>query len=85
MAHSPREYLRRIWFDTVVYQPEMIRHLIDVVGVSQVVVGTDYPYDMGDYRVHELIEAVQGLTADERAKILGGNAVELLGLSRVLR
>jgi aminocarboxymuconate-semialdehyde decarboxylase len=78
MAHAPSEYLKRIWFDCLVYSPRAVRALIDAVGVSQVVVGTDYPFDMGYYDVHALIRATPGLTADERAAILGGNAESLL-------
>jgi len=78
MRHQPSEYLRRIWFDSLVYDPAALRRLIDVVGASQVVVGTDYPFDMGHYDVHGLVGAVPGLTPAERAAILGGNAQRLL-------
>ena len=75
---SPREYLRRIWFDTVVYEPRALRNLIDEVGVSQVVAGTDYPYDMGAWDVAGLLAAVPGLDDAGRAAIAGGNARRLL-------
>ncbi len=76
----PAEYLRQIWFDTVVYEPHALRYLIDQVGVSQIVVGTDYPFDMGEYQVHRLIDLVEGLSTEEKERILGGNAGTLLGL-----
>ena len=44
--HAPHEYLTRIWFDSIVYEPMALRQLIDRVGISQVVVGTDYPFDI---------------------------------------
>jgi len=75
------EYLRRIWFDTLVYEPQALRHLIDVVGVSQLVVGTDYPFDMGHEDPRGLVNATAGLNDTERAAILGGNALSLLGMS----
>jgi aminocarboxymuconate-semialdehyde decarboxylase len=78
MAHPPSAYLKRIWFDCLVYSPEALRKLIDEVGVSQIVVGTDYPFDMGYYDIHALIGATAGLSAAERAAILGGTADELL-------
>jgi aminocarboxymuconate-semialdehyde decarboxylase len=78
MAYAPSEYLKRIWFDCLVHSPRAVRALIDAVGVSQVVVGTDYPFDMGYYDVHALIRDTPGLTADERAAILGGNAESFL-------
>jgi aminocarboxymuconate-semialdehyde decarboxylase len=77
----PMEYLRKIWFDTLVYEPGALRHLINTVGASQVVVGSDYPFDMGHYDPHGLLAATQGLTEGERGAILGGNAAILLGLT----
>jgi aminocarboxymuconate-semialdehyde decarboxylase len=79
MQRPPSEYLRQIWFDTLVYTPQALAHLISQVGVSQVVVGTDYPFDMGAYDVHALVDAVPGLSEQERVAILGGNALRLLG------
>jgi aminocarboxymuconate-semialdehyde decarboxylase len=80
MQRPPSEYLRRIHFDSLVYTPANLRQLVAQVGVSQVVVGTDYPFDMGSYDVHALIESVESLSAEDRAAILGGNARRLLGL-----
>lgn len=79
-ARPPIEYLKRIWFDSVVYEPETLRHLVELVGASQLVVGTDYPFDMGSYRVHELVAAIDGLGDDERRAVLGGTAARLFSL-----
>jgi aminocarboxymuconate-semialdehyde decarboxylase len=76
--HPPSHYLRQVWFDSVVYDPATLRQLVDRVGASQVVAGTDYPFDMGSYRIHELLAAVPGLSALDRAGILGLNAARLL-------
>lgn len=78
MARKPSEYLREIYFDTVVHDSLSLRHLIDIVGVSQVLLGTDYPFDMGHYRPHELVSPVW--TAHEREAVLGGNARRLFDL-----
>jgi len=78
--HPPLAYLRRFYYDTVVHAPEVLRHLIRTVGISQVVLGTDYPYDMGETDPRALIEAVPELTASDRQAILGANAARLLGL-----
>jgi aminocarboxymuconate-semialdehyde decarboxylase len=79
---QPHEYLKRVWFDSIVYDATALRHLIDRVGVSQVVLGTDYPFDMGHYAPHDLINAVAALSAAERSAILGGNALGLIGETR---
>ena len=76
----PSEYLSRLWVDTVVFRPQSVRTLIDTVGVSQVVAGTDYPFDMGEYALHDLVRAIPDTNANEQEAILGGNAVGLLGL-----
>jgi aminocarboxymuconate-semialdehyde decarboxylase len=78
MSQPPSAYLRRMWFDTLVYSPEALRKLIDQVGAGQVVVGTDYPFDMGHYDIHAVIGNTPGLSHAEREAILGGNAAVLL-------
>ena len=82
-SQAPIEYLRRIWFDTLVYEPQGLRHLIDVVGASQLVVGSDYPFDMGHNDPRGLLAATPGLSDAERAAILGGNARSLLGIETI--
>jgi aminocarboxymuconate-semialdehyde decarboxylase len=77
---KPSEYLKRIYFDSLVYSPTQLQALIATVGASQIVVGTDYAFDMGDYDVHELLESLSLLSENERAMILGGNAKRLLGM-----
>lgn len=78
---QPIEYLRRMWFDTLVYEPQALRHLVNVVGASQLVVGSDYPFDMGHYDPHGLLETTPELDGAQVAAILGRNAATLLGLS----
>jgi aminocarboxymuconate-semialdehyde decarboxylase len=79
-SRRPIEYLRRMWFDTLVYEPEAVSHLVEVVGASQLVVGSDYPFDMGHEDPHGLLAATSTLSEADRAAILGGNACALLGI-----
>ncbi len=81
LARQPSEYLRNIWFDSLVYNSTSLLHLIQQVGLDRVVVGTDYPFDMGCYDIHQLIEGIPDLKDDERQAILSGNAIELLQLT----
>ncbi len=78
---APSDYLKRIYFDTVVYEPENLQRLVAKVGVSQVVLGTDYPFDMGNYDVHRIVGEASGLTSLEIDQVLGGNARRLLNLN----
>ncbi|MGE0599975.1 MAG: amidohydrolase family protein [Dehalococcoidia bacterium] len=77
----PSEYLKRLYVDTVVYTPESVARLVEMMGVEHVLLGPDYPYDMGEDDPVGLIEATPGLSADERAMLIGGNAARLLGLA----
>jgi predicted TIM-barrel fold metal-dependent hydrolase len=78
-AVRPSEYLRRIFFDALVYTPQALRHLVDVAGVDQVVLGTDYPFDMGVTDPVERATAA-GLPPAGLSAILSGNAASLFGL-----
>jgi aminocarboxymuconate-semialdehyde decarboxylase len=80
-ASAPSTYLRKIWFDSLVYAPEQLEYLIRRAGPGNVVLGTDFPFDMGMDDPLPLLEAVAGLSDDDRAIIRGGNASRLLGLS----
>ena len=77
-AEAPSSYLRRLWFDSLVYRPDTLRHLIDVAGAGQVVIGTDYPFDMGVTDPLTRLDAVDGLVPSDRAAIAGANAAALL-------
>lgn len=80
IRRPPSSYLRRFHVDTMVFDPQQLRHLVDTFGARQVLLGTDYPYDMGEDDPRGLVAAVAGLSDDERAQIEGLNAARLLGL-----
>lgn len=79
MEHPPHYYLKNLWFDSVVHSPQVLNHLLDVVGVRRVVMGTDYPFDMGDESPSELLSELEGLTTEARSLISSDNAWALLG------
>jgi aminocarboxymuconate-semialdehyde decarboxylase len=76
---SPRALLSRLYFDSLVFDPQALRHLIDLVGADHVCIGTDAPFDMADLRPAETIAAVPRLTSGERDQICSGTALRLLG------
>src|SRR6266849_1652717 len=76
----PTEYLKQLYYDSVLFTPEDMRHLIAVVGASQVVVGTDYPTLWNRTPVDRIL-AVPGLNDEERIGIFGGTAARLLKIS----
>jgi aminocarboxymuconate-semialdehyde decarboxylase len=76
-AHEPSSYLQRIWFDTVVHDPRALAHLVEAAGASRVLMGSDFPFDMGPQDpVAEVRNA--GLPAAATEQILAGNAEALL-------
>jgi aminocarboxymuconate-semialdehyde decarboxylase len=79
---TPTSYLRKFYFDTITFDRDMLRHLIDKWGDEHVLLGTDYPYDMGEVDPVGLIESVARLGRAEKDRIMGGNAARLLGIKR---
>jgi len=80
IAKAPSAYLRRFYYDCIVYTEPAMRFLIDTVGVDRVVFGTDWPYDMAlDWPVSWIL-AMDSLSQDEKEAILWKNLAKLLGL-----
>jgi len=79
---NPTAYLRdgQLFFDTIVFTPEALRHLIAESGPGQVMIGTDYPFPWTSTEV-DLVLNTPGLTDDQRIAILGGTAAKLLGIA----
>lgn len=73
----PSEYLSRLYFDTTVFDPVMLERLVRTYGADHVLLGTDYPYDMGLPDPLALVADAR-LTDAERDLIVGGNARRLL-------
>ena len=72
-----RTALRRFLVDTVVHDVDVLRDLVGLFGADRVLLGSDYPFDMGTERPAEIVRALN-LPPDEEALILGGNALRLL-------
>jgi aminocarboxymuconate-semialdehyde decarboxylase len=81
LFESPEESLRRFHYDTLTHDPELLRALVEFSGPERVLLGSDYPFDMGDERAADSVRAA-GLGADAEEAILAGNAARLLGVSR---
>jgi aminocarboxymuconate-semialdehyde decarboxylase len=74
----PSEYLKSLFFDSLVHSHLTLDHVISLAGIDQVVLGSDYPADMGQPNPVEFITSHPGLSAEDKAKVLGGNAARLL-------
>jgi aminocarboxymuconate-semialdehyde decarboxylase len=79
LRESPEDSIRRFHFDTLTHDVALLRALIDYAGPEHVLLGSDYPFDMGDPRQVDAVRAL-GLAPEAEAAILAGNAERLLGL-----
>jgi aminocarboxymuconate-semialdehyde decarboxylase len=79
LKKKPTDYLKQMYYDTMVFNTEGVRHLAAEVGSSQLLVGTDFPYPWTKTAV-DLILQTPGLSDADRTAILNGNAAKLLGI-----
>jgi aminocarboxymuconate-semialdehyde decarboxylase len=77
MSKSPAEYLRMLYFDSCVYETEVLEALVKRVGADRVVLGSDYP--VGEPKPIEFVESC-ALSAQEKENIIGANAARLFGV-----
>jgi aminocarboxymuconate-semialdehyde decarboxylase len=78
---NPRDYLKRFYFDSCVHDERALRYLLDVTAVEQVMLGTDYPFPLGEQQPGSGIEELARGDAD-RARLFHGTALEWLGLPK---
>ena len=76
---KPTEYLKQLYFDSLVFTPEALRHLVAETGSSQIMMGTDYPFPWTRTSVDHILNT-PGLSDAERAAMLGDTAAKLLGI-----
>ena len=79
LKKKPTEYLRQMYYDSLIFTSEALRHLAAEVGASQVVIGTDHPIPWQTEAVDHILKT-PGLSDDERIAMLGGTAAKLLGI-----
>jgi predicted TIM-barrel fold metal-dependent hydrolase len=79
LKKKPTEYLRQLYYDSIVFTPEAMRHLIAVGGVGQIVMGTDAPFPWNRAAVDHIL-ATPGVSDADRAAMLGDTAARLLGI-----
>ncbi len=78
LSKPPLEYVRKLYFDSLVHIPETMSYLLELVGPTQVVVGTDYPYEMAERAPVAFVDSIPGLRSEDRAAILEGNVTRIL-------
>lgn len=81
-TQSPRDYLGRIYVDSLVHDAEVLRLLIGLVGAERIALGSDYPFPLGEARPGMLIESMPDLSSRVKDRLLFGTALEFLGIER---
>lgn len=74
--HPPSAYLKRFWYDTCVFDPVLIARLVETVGADRVMLGSDYPFDMGDDDPVGTFDKAE-IAGTERQRIVHDNAARL--------
>jgi aminocarboxymuconate-semialdehyde decarboxylase len=77
---KPSTYLERFYFDTITFDRGMLKNMVERYGADHVVLGTDYPYDMGMEHPLDFIGGMAGISAADKDRIMGGNAASLLNI-----
>lgn len=79
---NPRKYLGSFYTDSLVHDPIALKLLIDVIGKDKVMLGTDYPFPLGELQPGALIESMKEFDGGLKDKLLAGNALDFLGIRR---
>ena len=78
---NPRDYLGKFYLDSLVHDPEVLKYIVKLVGEDKVIMGSDYPFPLGEHEPGKLIKSL-GLKKMTEAKLLGENALDWLALDR---
>jgi aminocarboxymuconate-semialdehyde decarboxylase len=79
----PNDYFKLLCFDSLLHSVPALNFLIETVGAGRVMMGSDYPFDMGDKQPVNDIAALPHLSDDEKEMIFGGNAAELFKIGNI--
>src|SRR5262249_46784966 len=75
---NPREYLKRIYVDSLVHDEGALKYLIELFGADRIALGSDYPFPLGEEVPGKLIESMKGLDSRTRERLFSGTALEFL-------
>ena len=76
---NPREYLGKFYLDSLVHDEMALKYLVELVGDEKIVLGSDYPFPLGEHFPGKLIESMNVLSAESKERLLWKNAAEFLG------
>jgi aminocarboxymuconate-semialdehyde decarboxylase len=77
---NPRDYLGKFYLDSLVHDEMALKYLVDLAGDERIVLGSDYPFPLGEHHPGKLIESMSSLSGESKDKLLWKNAVSFLGI-----
>jgi aminocarboxymuconate-semialdehyde decarboxylase len=80
---NPRKYLGAFYLDSLVHDAEALKYLIRLIGEDRVIMGSDYPFPLGEHQPGKLIESMKDLTDKVKQNLLGKNAQQFLGMNHL--
>jgi aminocarboxymuconate-semialdehyde decarboxylase len=80
LKNSPIESIKKFYVDTITHNKRALTYLVDTFGANHVLLGSDFPWDMGPTGPVQEVEDLD-ISNEDKAKILGGNAARLIGLT----
>jgi len=78
--HPPSHYVDRFMVDSAVFDRRALSLLVDVMGAERVLLGSDYPFPLGEQQIGKLVREHPTLPAAAKSSILGSNAATLFGI-----
>ncbi|MEO5930053.1 MAG: amidohydrolase family protein, partial [Candidatus Kapaibacterium sp.] len=79
---EPRLHVPKLYFDSLVHDAAVLRYMIDTFSADRIMLGSDYPFPLGEQHPGELIESLSDLDGPTRERLLSGTALEWLGVTR---
>jgi len=78
---NPKDYIGKFYLDSLVHDPEMLDYIVNLMGIDKICLGTDYPFPLGELEPGKLINSMD-YKDEKKAKLLGENAMQWLGLKK---
>jgi aminocarboxymuconate-semialdehyde decarboxylase len=79
---EPRDLLPKLYFDSLVHDPDVLRYMIKLLTPERIMLGSDYPFPLGEHHPGSLIESMDDLSSEVKEQMLSGTALQWLGLER---
>lgn len=81
---NPREYIGKFYLDSLVHDEMALKYLVDLFGDGKVLLGSDYPFPLGEHHPGKLIESMSSLSGESKERLLWKNAFEFLGIKELV-